>query len=92
MIHSVEGLTYQCHTRLIKSEKFRDIIESKLNSELDQLMLTIVDTPVECAHALFCVPKDDGGGRLIVVNQRDIPSIIIQMKFHQNLNIRVLTT
>ena len=34
--------------------------------EIDQQMLSVVDTAVMCMHSLFCIPKPMGGGRLIV--------------------------
>ena len=43
-----------------------DLIESKLKSELEGGMLTVVKDRPRCTHGIFVVPKDDGGGRAVV--------------------------
>lgn len=44
----------------------RGIIEEKLLAELGAGIVTRVDTPPDCVHGIFVVPKDGGGGRSVV--------------------------
>lgn len=43
-----------------------NIIDKKLRDEIDTGIVTKVDTPPQCIHGIFVVPKDDGGGRAVV--------------------------
>ena len=43
-----------------------DLTEEKLLSELDRGLLSRVDAPLDCVHSLFVVPKDGGGGRIVI--------------------------
>ena len=44
----------------------RGIIQGKLEGEIDRGCISVVGQPPQCVHNIFCVPKDDGGGRAIV--------------------------
>ena len=66
VINDVDNLSYMTSSRPIKSEALRDIIETRLSNEIDQQMLSVVDSPMTCMHLLFCIPKATGRGRLIV--------------------------
>ena len=51
------------HTR---DREMRGIIQEKLEGEISRGCISVVDHPPPCVHNIFCVPKDDGGGRAIV--------------------------
>ena len=58
--------TYECRTVKKRLGWESDLIEEKLLSELDRGLLSRVQAPPDCVHSLFVVPKDGGGGRIVI--------------------------
>ena len=50
----------------LRQNRDKDIIQTKLLTEIDRGCISVVDQPPTCVHNIFCVPKEDGGGRAIV--------------------------
>ena len=52
--------------RQTRDREIRGMIQGKLEGEIDRGCISVVDQAPPCVHNIFCVPKDDGGGRAIV--------------------------
>ena len=58
--------SYECKSNKKTTSWESELIGKKLKSELGSGMLSIVEDVPTCVHSLFVVPKDGGGGRLVI--------------------------
>ena len=59
--------TYKCKVGSHLTMWDRDLIGGKLRTELSAGMISEVDT---CIHVMLVVPKDGGGGRVVVESSK----------------------
>ena len=71
-IHILKGVTFGfqvindnlslSHTAVsnnINNKDLKQIIENKLVAEIQQGVISVVESPMKCSHAIFCIPKEN---------------------------------